>query len=165
MLSLDLPSKEGGFERTGSRTPMQWQEGATAGFSTAPAAQLYLPVDHRPDRPTVSAQEADPNSLLNRVRALIRLRRSTPALQASANLQMVFAESGKLPLIYQREKDGQKVLVMINPSGQSVETMLPLKTFSEVRQALYGPAGAVTQTGQGWMVRVPPVCGMVYEIA
>lgn len=165
MLSLDLPSKEGGFERTGSRTPMQWQEGATAGFSTAPAAQLYLPVDHRPDRPTVSAQEADPNSLLNRVRALIRLRRSTPALQASANLQMVFAESGKLPLIYQREKDGQKVLVMINPSGQSVETMLPLKSFSEVRQALYGPAGAATRTEQGWMVRVPPVCGMVYEIA
>ncbi|MFU8826823.1 MAG: alpha-amylase family glycosyl hydrolase, partial [Brevefilum sp.] len=73
-----LPSKEGGYARTGARTPMQWAEGDNAGFSSAPSADLYLPVDPAPDRPTVVAQEADPHSLLNRVRALIRLRQGLP---------------------------------------------------------------------------------------
>lgn len=40
-----LPSKEGGYTRTGSRTPMQWDDGANLGFSQAAAEALYLPVD------------------------------------------------------------------------------------------------------------------------
>ncbi len=32
-----LPSKEGGYVRTGARTPIQWDDSANAGFSTAPA--------------------------------------------------------------------------------------------------------------------------------
>jgi maltose alpha-D-glucosyltransferase/alpha-amylase len=63
-----LPSKEGGYHRTGSRTPMQWDDTANAGFSTAAPEQLYLPVDSRPDRPTVAHQTADAHSLLNTVR-------------------------------------------------------------------------------------------------
>ena len=40
-----LKSKEGGYERTGSRTPMQWTNGDNAGFSAASSEKLYLPVD------------------------------------------------------------------------------------------------------------------------
>ena len=32
MRQLDLVSKEGGYDRTGARTPMQWGEGKNAGF-------------------------------------------------------------------------------------------------------------------------------------
>ena len=39
-----LASKEGGYFRTGSRTPMQWDGGKNRGFSSADGA-LYLPVD------------------------------------------------------------------------------------------------------------------------
>lgn len=39
-----LPSKEGGYTRTGSRTPMQWTGGKNAGFSDADADKLYLPI-------------------------------------------------------------------------------------------------------------------------
>ncbi len=73
-----LPSKEGGFERTGARTPMQWDASANAGFSRAPAEQLYLPIDPRPDRPTVAAQAVDPGSLLNRVRRAHRIAAGPP---------------------------------------------------------------------------------------
>ena len=48
-----LPSKEGGYTRTGSRTPMQWDDGANLGFSQAAAEALYLPVDPAEDAPTV----------------------------------------------------------------------------------------------------------------
>lgn len=43
----DLPSKEGGYTRTGSRTPMQWDSSRNHGFSQAAADALYLPVDER----------------------------------------------------------------------------------------------------------------------
>ena len=57
---------------------------ANAGFSTAPAEALYLPIDPAADRPTVAAQLADPDSVLHLVRTLIALRRAHPALGARA---------------------------------------------------------------------------------
>ena len=62
-----LPSKEGGYERTEARTPMQWQPGRNAGFSSALPDQLYLPVGRDLGGRTVAEQEADPDSLLHRV--------------------------------------------------------------------------------------------------
>ena len=47
MRYLPLPTKEGGYFRTGSRTPMQWDDTANHGFSTADAKDIYLPVDRR----------------------------------------------------------------------------------------------------------------------
>ncbi|WP_236023593.1 alpha-amylase family glycosyl hydrolase [Bifidobacterium miconis] len=40
-----LRSKEGGYERTGARTPMQWDDSTNAGFSAARRGDLYLPLD------------------------------------------------------------------------------------------------------------------------
>ncbi|MDR2091007.1 MAG: glycosylase [Clostridiales bacterium] len=41
----DIKSKDGGYHRTGSRTPMQWTNGKNRGFSTADEKDLYLPVE------------------------------------------------------------------------------------------------------------------------
>ncbi len=81
-----LTSKEGGFERTGSRTPMQWDDSPLAGFSTNPAATPYLPIDPLPDRPTVAAQRADRDSLWHHVERLIYLRVTESDLAADAPL-------------------------------------------------------------------------------
>ncbi|MDR1910138.1 MAG: DUF3459 domain-containing protein [Spirochaetaceae bacterium] len=101
-----LPSKEGGYTRTGSRTPMQWNEdsGGTAnkGFSAAAPESLYLPVDPLPGAPTVEAQKDDPASLLNTVRSLLALRHGEPDLQAEPNLEILYAEKEKLPFVYRR---------------------------------------------------------------
>lgn len=164
MLTLDLPSKEGGYHRTGSRTPMQWDETPTAGFSTAPVGQFYLPLDERAERPSVAAQEKDANSLLNRVRRLVALRRSQPALQASAGFRAVYAEGGKLPFVYLREMEGEKVLVAINPSANRVETHLDPGLLNLVSEVLYGAPEALTREAQGWRLRLPAVSGMVYKI-
>lgn len=47
----NLVSKEGGFSRTGSRTPMQWNSGKNLGFSASDTP--YLPVDTDENAPTV----------------------------------------------------------------------------------------------------------------
>lgn len=120
-----LPTKEGGYGRTGSRTPMQWTADApNLGFSSASADQLYLPVDPAPDAPTVSAQEADRNSLLHFVRTLIGLRHANAALHSTAGLSILFARKGSRPLAYLRrdEKSDESIVVAINP-GVNRETL------------------------------------------
>src|SRR5258705_8660667 len=74
-----------GYTGGGCRGRMQWDEARpTAGFPAAPADRLYLPQDPAPDRPTVEAQLGDPDSPLERLRRLIRLRRETPPRRAPA---------------------------------------------------------------------------------
>lgn len=158
-----LPSKEGAYERTGSRTPMQWNDETNAGFSTAPVEALYLPVDPVPNRPTVAAQESDPNSLLNRVRRLIALRQAYPALQASADFKVLYAEAGRCPFVYLREKDGQWIMVAVNPAAAPVEVELPL-ALNAVPTTLYGIADAVAVEGDKAVIRLPGVSGGVYLI-
>jgi glycosidase len=109
-----LPDTEGsqiwpGWNRAGSRSPMQWDEGPNAGFSAAPAGDLYLPVDPDPGRPTVAAQRADDRSLLHQVRRLIALRKEIPALRTGGPVQVL---SSAYPLAYLR---GGTHLVVINP--------------------------------------------------
>ena len=117
----DLPTKEGGYYRTGARTPMQWKAGPNLGFSSAPAEKLYLPVDSAPDAPTVEAQEKDPRSLLNTVKALLRLRRAEPDLQSKPNLEVLYAEKGKLPFVYRRGS----LVIAVNPGGKEAEAPVP----------------------------------------
>jgi maltose alpha-D-glucosyltransferase/alpha-amylase len=111
-----LPDIEGsvmrsGYNRAGARTPMQWDSGPNAGFSAAPPARLYLPVDPDPARPTVAGQRADQDSLLHTVRELIALRRAHPELGAGGSVEIL---SDGYPLVYLR---GGRFLVVVNPSG------------------------------------------------
>lgn len=87
-----LKSKEGGYERTGSRTPMQWDHSTNAGFSSARRESLYLPIDDAADAPNVASQETDSDSLLRTVRALNALRMAHPALQADGGIEFLHAE-------------------------------------------------------------------------
>lgn len=115
-----LPSKEGGYHRTGSRTPMQWSKGKNLGFSTAPEADLYLPVEPDGAPRTVEAQEADPASMLNYIRALTALRHSWPELQSYSPFAVYAARPGSRLFAYKRGK----LLIAINPGSDSLT--LPL---------------------------------------
>ncbi|MDH6140522.1 MULTISPECIES: alpha-amylase family glycosyl hydrolase [Kitasatospora] len=114
-----LPEKEGsqlGTEaRQGSRTPMQWDAAPNAGFSTADPAALYLPIDPDPARPDAAAQRTDPDSLLQQVRRLIRLRRDTPALGTGGSVTVLH---DGYPFVYRR---GRHHLVVVNPRREPAE--------------------------------------------
>jgi maltose alpha-D-glucosyltransferase/alpha-amylase len=121
---MNLPSKEGSNERAGTRTPMQWAPGATAGFSTCTPDKLYLPVATDGGKITVATEEKDPNSLLNYTRKLVKLRHATPALGNLADWKLVSSLKQPYPMVYQRTMDGQTCIIALNPSGKAVKASL-----------------------------------------
>lgn len=127
MRYLDVESKEGGLYRTGSRTPMQWNTGKNAGFSTADdASLLYLPIDPDENRPSVEAQEGDPDSVLNNLRALIRLRADTPALGNDGSFEIVYALEETYPLVYKRSDGHSSYYIVVNPSAKACGVEFPV---------------------------------------
>lgn len=138
----DTPAKEGSTlegieapnagapdgERAGTRTPMQWDDTANAGFSTANPEQLYLPLDPDPDRPSVAAQDGDPDSLLNFVRRLLDIRRRHPALGANGEFTILNPNDHPYPLLYTRSLNGSTYLVGVNPAREKRALRLPMTT-------------------------------------
>ena len=113
----NLISVEGGYGRTGSRSPMQWDNSTNAGFSLAPKENLYVPQDESQDRPTVENQIKDENSLWKEVQKLIKIRQENRTLQNLAEIEFL-SDGSTYPLVYQRiEKTTQeKITVILNPS-------------------------------------------------
>lgn len=128
---LDLPTKEGGYTRTGSRSPMQWDNSENKGFSRADASRLYLPVDASSDAPTVAAQEQAPDSLLHTLRQIIALRHANEALRDNDNLEILSRE----PLVYKRGE----LYMAVNPSASAKEYTLPKKAKYEALFSIGNP--------------------------
>jgi maltose alpha-D-glucosyltransferase/alpha-amylase len=124
----EVPNKEGGtlgeVMRCGSRTPMQWSKEKNAGFSTAPAEKLYLPIDSDESRPNVATEENDPSSMLNFTRALLKLRREHPALANAADFQPLSAKKNKYPFVYLRVAGAERIIVAINPAERACTVTL-----------------------------------------
>ncbi|MBP3937574.1 MAG: DUF3459 domain-containing protein [Clostridia bacterium] len=115
-----MSSKEGGFNRTGSRTPMQWDDSKNHGFSLSDTP--YLPTDPSDNAPTVAAQREDPHSLLNHVKALIALRKKHPALMAQGDFEVI---ATGYPFVYKRTAEDETVVVAVNPSDTPRTVTLP----------------------------------------
>ena len=144
MRYLPLPTKEGGYFRTGSRTPMQWDGTANHGFSTAAADALYLPVDTADDAPTVEAQQADPNSLLHAVKGLLAFRHAHRDLDSDASFKVLYAPKAKgdyRPFAWQRGK----LTCAVNPAGAAADLPLKLKDGTRV---LYAIGEAAVKDGE-----------------
>lgn len=114
----NLVSVEGGYNRTGSRTPMQWDDGVNAGFSTAAKEKLYIRQDESGDRPTVKNQMADKNSLYQEIRKLIAVRQSHQALLSKGEIAFIHAKENTYPFAYLRSSGEERILVVINPSKE-----------------------------------------------
>ncbi len=163
-----LPSKEGGYMRTEVRTPMQWSSAANAGFSTAAPDKLYLPVESDLDGRTVADQEKNPDSLLNAIRQLSQLRLSHPALGNASDYRVVYAKAGRYPFAFLREAQGERILVILNPAGHSVNMDLPadaLPAGDNSYTTLWGFAGGLSRTTDGWKINLPAASGGIYQLS
>lgn len=108
-------SKEGGYNRTGSRTPMQWDRDAeNLGFSTAERKKLYLDIDRLPNAPCAKQQMEDENSLWNLVRTLNGIRQSHEDLLSDGKLEILVCSDDGV-LCYKR---GENTAVAINPTDE-----------------------------------------------
>jgi len=159
----DLPSKEGGYGRTGSRTPMQWDDTKNAGFSTAYPDELYLPIDPDENRPTVKAQESTPDSLLNHVQQLIELRKNNAALQSGGKLRILYAEPYQYPFVYLREKDSEKFLIAVNPTGREVTASFELEGWRK-GQKIFGDDVQISKQDDKVALRMEGITSVVINL-
>ncbi len=116
----DLPSVECGFDRTGSRTPMQWSMEKNAGFSNA--EQTFLPT-FADKQTNVVAQQKDKKSLLNFFKEFFAFRRAHKEF-INGGLEFLHAV-GSEPLVYKRGA----LTVAVNPrkTKQTAPVTLPPK--------------------------------------
>jgi maltose alpha-D-glucosyltransferase/alpha-amylase len=153
-----LTSVEGGYHRTGARTPMQWDGSINAGFSAAAPDRLYIPLDGDPDRPNVQAQMADLGSLYHEIKRLIAVRQAHEALQSGGGIRFVFAQENRCPLAYIRTGGGESLLVILNPS-------LEMVSFP----GAFAPSGSVYCFGgeakfNPGLVTAPPCSAGIYRL-
>ena len=123
---LDVKTKEGGYQRTGSRTPMQWDRSVNAGFSGCDAKDLYLPQDSSSDAPDVQSMQEKNSSLWHIVQDLIRIRKQYPDLQADG-LYLPLNRQGHFSFW----KRGNMILG-VNPSNTEVSFSADLTGYEPV---------------------------------
>ena len=112
--------------RDNSRTPMQWNQQANAGFSTA---EPWIGIPANAAQINVEAQLNDPDSVLHHYRRLIALRREEPLLSHGEYRQLL-AEHPQV-WAYVRQGEGESVLVLNNFYGTDCVVDLPDGVISE----------------------------------
>jgi alpha-glucosidase len=112
--------------RDPERTPMQWDDSPNAGFST-PEASPWLPLAGNYREVNVAGQLEDPASMLNFYRRLLAFRKASPALQVGLYRPVEIAgQAAQNCFVYEREADGQRLLVALNFSDWEQALELPL---------------------------------------
>ena len=154
----NLQSVEGGYYRTGSRSPMQWDGSLNHGFSSCPPKKLYVAMDPAADAPTVQQQEAQPDSLLHEIQKLIAIRREHPALHNQSSVSFLYAEKNQYPLAYLRSCAEEKILVVINPSGTEQHFTCPVQPL----QACYQLNG--TASYENGILTIPAGSAVFYTV-
>ncbi len=145
----DIPSVECGFNRTGSRTPMQWNMTANAGFSSA--EKTFLPTET--DKVVnVASQEKDKKSLLNCMKSLFAFRREHKEF-VSTEMEFLHAK-GAEPLVYKRGG----LTVVVNPL--KVKQTAPVKLAPKTK-AIFSIGKEAKAVKDG--IAVPPLSFTVFE--
>ena len=113
-------------DRNGVRTPMQWDSGPNAGFSSAPPENMFAPVlradSYSPVRVNVADQRERPDSLFHRIRHMIAVRRSHPAFSCG---DFTWISSGSTAVAaYLRSTQDERTLIVNNISDDSQTILL-----------------------------------------
>jgi len=115
---LGWPKQKG---RDGERTPMQWNTGPNAGFSQA---KPWLPVPPSYKTHNVASELADPNSVLNFYKQLLKLRHENAPLLEGGYVPLNQNEPNVLAFL--RQTKDHAVLVVLNMSNTAQTTSFDL---------------------------------------
>jgi len=118
------------------RTPMQWDPGHAAGFTSGSPWEAL-----QPDSLTanVAAQTEDPNSILSLYRKLIRLRTEHPVLGAGARLVPLAADTPAVTAYLRRDGD-DVALVVANLGTAPLEEVTISSDEAVLTAGTYAPA-------------------------
>ena len=101
-----------GRNREPARTPMQWETGPKAGFTTG---EPWLPIGEDRQIASVAPQREDARSLLSLYRRLIAVRSSEPAL-LGGELEVVSRRNSLL--VFRRKVERHELLIALNMSSE-----------------------------------------------
>jgi len=118
-------------DRNGVRTPMQWSPDRNAGFSRADPQRLYFPpimdAVYGYEAVNVEAQTRDPSSLLNWMKRMLAVRKTTQAF-GRGTLRFLRPGNRKV-LAYLREHDGDVILCVANMARSAQPVELDLSAY------------------------------------
>lgn len=122
-------------DRWGVRTPMQWNDSRSAGFSNAPSEQLYLPVIddelYGYKRVNVAQAESAPDSFLHWLRGALKTRAQHSAFGHGELQTLPTMNPAIFP--YLRTTPHEKLLVVNNLSPHVQNVLLELGMRGTVR--------------------------------
>ena len=146
-------------DRRGLRTPMQWQDTRSAGFSEADPSELYSPLiadeTYGYHRVNVAGERADPDSLLNRIRTMIAVRKANPAF-GRGDFTMLSPENAAI-LALLRSYLGIALLSVNNLSTDAQTCELDLSAFAGLTPIdLFTGERLATISEAAWPVELGP---------
>jgi glycosidase len=115
------------LSRDGCRTPMQWSDEPTAGFSANPNATTWLKVSDSYKETNVAKEEKDPDSLLNCYQRLLRVRKENIALQDGTFEFIKLETLEKKCLAYRRIHEEQELFIYLNFSTDELKLECPVE--------------------------------------
>ena len=133
---------EPGLGRDASRTPMQWDDGPQAGFTTV--ARPWLPLDRNHLHQNVAALDGVPDSILNLYRALIALRRAHRALSGGAFHMLAVTDT---TVVFERTLGAERFIVALNLVGAPQPLPPSLQGAEIVLSTAMDRTGALDTTG------------------
>ncbi len=110
--------------RDGERTPMQWNAGLDAGFSTA--AKTWLPIPPSYKTVNVAVEQPDPKSMLDWYEKIIALKRTHPALHDGEEIMLNTSDPHVLSWL-RKGPHGEVVVVACNFTEQPQTVSFNLK--------------------------------------
>lgn len=121
--------------RDNARTPMQWDAGPNAGFTTGVP---WLPVNPNHEHINAAAQVDDPGSVFSWYAALIAMRRELPVVALGDFLPL--AQQHEQLWAFVRRLDTERLLVLVNMSDEPVR-IDPAALTAELGAPAYPPSG------------------------
>jgi alpha-glucosidase len=144
--------------RDGERTPMQWNGGANAGFTTG---KPWLPVPPTYSTHNVADESKDPNSVLEFYKRVLKLRHASEALLNGEYVGI--NENDPNVLSYLRVYKGRGVVVALNMSNSPQHVTLELKPHGFTAVKILANSEPVTVTTSD--ISLPPYGVLIGELA
>jgi alpha-glucosidase len=147
-----------GMNRDPERTPMRWNDGEGARFTTG---EPWLPIGGNVDAVNVTTQRDDRDSLLSFYRWLLQFRRSEQAISLG-DYERVWHDSGVLA--YTRTDGNRRFLIALNFGGDATAlpsdatasgTIVVGTTISRVGSRVEGDVNLAGH--EGVIVALPPI--------
>jgi oligo-1,6-glucosidase len=138
--------------RDNARTPMQWDAGPSAGFTTGTP---WLPVNANHVTINAAQQRRDPRSVFHHYRRLIELRHTHPVV-VSGDVTMLLPRDEQV-YAYVRRLGDVALLVLVNACGEpAVATVPDAAGWAEAELLLGGPDPALPPAPTGAGIGLQP---------